>query len=100
MKSRKDCMMVFYSRIILFPFLLLISQTLLAQLPLLERKILLPEQEATVENVIKEISRQGGFTFSYTSNISIDRMIHLEARERTVKECLEELFNHEEVEFV
>jgi hypothetical protein len=92
--------MACYSRIILLPFLLLISHTLWAQLTLLDRKIQLPEQETTVEEILKEISRQGGFTFSYSSSISVDRMIHLEAGERTAKEWLEELFNPEEVEFI
>ena len=86
--------------IILIILFLLIGHATRAQLSLFEKKVLLPEQEMTIEDILKEISRQGGFTFSYSSNISVDRVMRLEARELTVREYLGQLFDTATVEFI
>jgi hypothetical protein len=92
--------MTWYGTILAFPLLMLTCQALWGQLPLLDRKVRLPDQEAPVEDILKEISRQGGFTFSYSNNISVGKVIRTDVREQTVRECLQQLFDTSDVKFI
>lgn len=62
--------------------------------PLLERIVNMSFERETLENALKKISAQAGFTFSYNSNI-IDgnRIINRAFEKKTVREVLDEIFD-------
>lgn len=61
--------------------------------PILERVISLNFQEEPLEIVLKKISREARFTFSYNSEIvDADRSISQNFQKKTVREVLDEIF--------
>jgi hypothetical protein len=61
--------------------------------PLLERTVTIRFEQERLETVLKKISEQAGFTFSYSSNlIDGNRVISHHFTGKTVREVLDELF--------
>jgi hypothetical protein len=61
--------------------------------PLLERVINLNFQQERLDNVLKKISEEARFTFSYNSDIvNADRRISQNFQKRTVREVLDQIF--------
>jgi hypothetical protein len=62
--------------------------------PLLERSITITFQDEKLETVLKKISQQGNFTFSYNPNVlDINRKISHSFTNKTIREILDFLFN-------
>jgi len=58
----------------------------------LEKKISISVRQKALAQALKEISRKGGFTFSYnTSILSGDSLVNIEAEDRPVRQVLEQL---------
>ncbi len=91
-----------WSRRLLFLSVILLGALIssYAQGSLLFKVIELPEQNTTVENVLKAISEKGGFAFTYTDELPLNREVFLEAKSQTVKGFLNELFPNREFKFV
>lgn len=61
--------------------------------PILERIVSLNFQQERLENVLRKISSEGRFTFSYNSDIiDSERSISQNFRNKTVREVLDEIF--------
>jgi len=71
----------------------------LAQKPILERKIKIVSQSGTAEKLLNEIADKGGFTFTYSSNIPVNKYVKLSGTRQTVKSYLNEIFSNEYVKY-
>jgi hypothetical protein len=61
--------------------------------PFLERTLTLALHDERLDNVLKRISRQGGFTFSYSPSIlQGDKIVNYNFVNKTVREILDQLF--------
>ena len=70
-----------------------------AQKPILERKIRIVTQSGTAEKLLNEIADMGGFTFTYSSRIPVNKYIKLSGTRQTVKSYLNEIFSNEYVKY-
>jgi hypothetical protein len=70
-----------------------------AQKPILERKIRIVTQSGTAEKILNEIADKGGFTFTYSSRIPVNKYIKLSNTRQTVRSFLNEIFNNEYVKY-
>ncbi len=75
--------------LIIFCFFSGLSQTLLG------KNISIEATQRPLSEVLNEIGKQGGFYFSYNSNIiNNNQLVSLSVRNKSVKEALETLFNN------
>lgn len=64
--------------------------------PILERKISIRISNQSLGYVLNTISDKAKFTFSYNASlVKVNKIVSIQADNRTVKEVLDELFNHE-----
>ncbi len=80
---------------VVFPLITASSKTVETDdpVPILERVVSLKFQQEPLENVLKKISREARFTFSYSSEIvDADRTISQNFQGKTVREVLDEIF--------
>ncbi len=70
-----------------------------AQKPILERKIKIISQSGTAEKLMNEIAERGGFTFTYSSRIPVNKYVKLSDTRQTVKSFLNEIFSNEYVKY-
>lgn len=74
-------------------FLLLITHSSLGQIPILERNISVRFNNDKITQVLDIIASEGGFNFSYNSNlIDSDRRIDLAVTNRPVRDVLKQIF--------
>ncbi len=67
--------------------------TLRGQTAILDRSVKIESTEGTIGSVLDEISRKGGFVFSYNQDIPYDRHVHLQFKRQSVQQFLNELFD-------
>ena len=99
-KSRKVTVFGGCKWILILILLLSIPQVNSSQVSLLDKVIKLEEQQGTVGEILKTIGQAGEITFSYSSDIPVDRWVVIKGKEQTIREFLNELFNDGEVEYV
>jgi len=88
-------MIAYYLKYIAFIicFLLLITHSSLGQIPILERNISVRFNNDRITEVLDVIADEGGFNFSYNSNlIDGDRRIDLAVTNRPVRDVLKQIF--------
>jgi hypothetical protein len=62
--------------------------------PFLERTLTISFNQERVDDALKKLSKQGGFTFSYNSSIfETERVINHQFVNKTVREILDQMFN-------
>ncbi len=81
-------------------FLLLATNSAIAQESLLNKEIVLDKTEGTVEEILNEISQKGGFIFSYGNQIMLRKQIIIKNKRQSVKAHLNEIFLSEEMVYV
>jgi len=98
-KSRKVIYFGKSKQVILTALLLFGLASIQAQDVLLEKQIKLSEFQGTVKEALDEISKSGGFYFSYSNEIQVDKWVEIKSKQQTVKAFLDELFDTEKVEY-
>jgi hypothetical protein len=64
-----------------------------AEIPFLERTVTIKIREDRVDEALRKIALQGGFTFSYNpAIIPIDKVISIDFHNKTIREILDQLF--------
>ena len=71
-----------------------------AQDVLLEKQISMPEFQGTVKEALDEISKKGGFYFSFSNEIRTDKWVRLKPKQQSVMEFLDELLDPDKVRYV
>ncbi len=88
----------------IFPVLMLL--TLLcapaarAQESLLEREVSLSQLTGEISVLLKEISRKGNFTFTYTSQIQVHRIAAVTEKRQLVRDHLADIFRFDSIQFI
>jgi len=77
--------------------LLVYSVTLAGQPEILDRRVRIENLEGTIASVLDEISRNGGFWFSYSQDIPRNKKVRLQHHLQTVQQHLDEIFNGPDV---
>lgn len=77
---------------LLFLWLFCIPLCVLSQNSLLEKNVEIEISEGTLGQILDEVSRKGGFTFSYSQDINREKYFKLTSRKQTVQEFLNEIF--------
>lgn len=85
--------------VVLFTLFFLFSFSICAQQNLLNKKVRLSFETGTAEKFLDEISLKGGFTFTYSSKIPLNKSVHLSSTKLTVKEYLFEIFKNDPVRY-
>lgn len=67
---------------------------------ILEREINLSQTTGEIDDLLKEISRKGNFSFTYTSQIRVHRIASVTQKKQKVSEHLTEIFRFDSVQFV
>jgi len=62
---------------------------------ILNKRIKIESLEGSLGTLLKEISRKGGFVFSHSQDIQLEKQVRLQYRRQTVGQFLEEIFNGE-----
>ncbi len=68
--------------------------------PLMSKQISLEAGVTTIEQALKSIARQGGFTFTYGNRIPVMQEISIEAGEKSVQQYLDEIFRDIPVDYI
>lgn len=71
-----------------------------AQTRHLNKVVEVTQKNATVENLLKEISQKGGFTFSYSNELPLKKIVTLKKTKQTVKAFLDEMFNGHHIKYI
>ena len=71
----------------------------LAQKSLLDKKIKIESQSGSVDFLLNEIAIKGGFSFTYSSKLPVNKYVKLKSKRQTIKSYLNELFNEENVKY-
>ena len=99
-KSRKVIYIGKFKQAILMVLLLFSLGFVQAQDVLLDKQIKLTEFQGTIKEALDEISKSGGFYFSYSSDINTDKWIEIKSKQQSVREYLDELFDENKVKYV
>jgi TonB dependent receptor/CarboxypepD_reg-like domain/TonB-dependent Receptor Plug Domain len=75
------------------------TNAVLAQESLLDKEITL-DRSGTVEEILSEISKKGGFTFSYGNLVALTKQVEIQHKQQSIRLYLNELFSGEEVEYI
>lgn len=89
-----------YIKIALLVLISTATHTLLPAQPLLDKKIQLDKFTGTTGNILDQISRKGGFIFSFSNHIDISRKVTLEAGTETVRTWLDKIFGFDKVDYI
>lgn len=82
-------------RVFFYVLFLFFASPAFAQIAILERNISLEVRQEPISEVLKKISTQGNFTFSYNpSIIEGGKSISFSANQQTVRELLQMIFQH------
>jgi hypothetical protein len=79
---------------------LLCSTPLLAQETLLEKSITLRQTIGTVRELLEALSRQNGFTFSYSNQLSLNRSVKVQRTSQPLRAHLEDIFAGQQVQYL
>ena len=83
---------------VLMALLLLVSSAILmGQSEILNRKVRIENREGTIGSILDEISREGGFVFSYSQDIPRNKKVRLQYNRQTVQQFLERDFQQEDL---
>lgn len=66
--------------------------SLQGQSKILDRKVKIEEREGTIGAILEEISRQGGFIFSYSQDIPHEKHVRLQYNRQTIHQFLVDIF--------
>jgi len=84
-----------------FVFLLtMLPQPAWSQTKLLDGHIIFAEQTASIKSLLSIMERTKVFTFSYGSEVPVDRSYHVTAENRTIREHLSDMFKGDSLAFV
>lgn len=72
----------------------------LGQDKLLEKQIFLQEQSISIEEALKQLSKAGEFTFSYSNDLPLKKIIHLNEGIKPVSNHLDNIFKGVLVEYI
>jgi TonB-linked SusC/RagA family outer membrane protein len=75
--------------------LMVLAVNLQGQSRILDKTLRVENREGTTGSFLEEISRKGGFVFSYNQDIPVDDQVRLQYRRQTVHQFLEEIFEGE-----
>jgi len=65
------------------------------QSTILNKTVKIKNREGTIGSVLEEISREGGFVFSYSQDIQKEKQVRIQYNRQTVHQYLEEIFKGE-----
>lgn len=71
-----------------------------AQEALLDREVNLSHTTGEISELLKEISRKGKISFTYTSQIQVHRMASVLARKQTVRDHLADIFRYDSLQIL
>ncbi len=71
----------------------------LSQKPIPERRVRIISQSGSAEKLLNEIAEKGDFTFTYSSNIPVNKYVKISDTRQTVKSFLNEIFSNEYVKY-
>ena len=81
-------------------FLLVTIKPVLSQTPILDRKVRFTEQTITVRELLSELSKAGGFSFSYGKDVPLDKRIHVTDKSQSIRTHLDEIFHGDSLEYI
>ncbi len=67
---------------------------------LLEKQIRLEKTTGTVQEILQELSQLGGFTFSYSNHLPLQKQVTIQRAEQSLREHLAEVFAGELIEYI
>ncbi|MEM9859049.1 MAG: TonB-dependent receptor [Bacteroidota bacterium] len=76
------------------------SGGMLAQSTLMDKEITLVKTKGSVEQLLKEISEIGGFTFTYSNQITTNEIVKLQSNRQSVRSYLEQLFPNGDINYI
>ncbi len=80
-------------------FLMLAAGNGFSQRSLLDKRVKIKSTSGTIEKILDEISTSGGFTFTYSSVIPLNKIIELGNNKQTVQAFLNEIFKDDLIRF-
>ena len=95
----REAYLRFYPVFILL-LLILPSQVTAQQNSILEREVNLSQTTGEIDALLKELSRKGNFSFTYTSQIQVHRIASVTQRRQQIGEHLNEIFRFDSIRFV
>ena len=78
--------------LLIVSLMMLTIKPLHSQSPILERKVRFTEQTTTVRELLSELSKAGGFSFSYGKDVPLDKQIHVTSESRSIRMHLDQFF--------
>jgi TonB-linked SusC/RagA family outer membrane protein len=80
---------------IILIFLTVFAATMQGQSKILNKKVRIENREGTIGSLLDEISKKGGFVFSYSQDIPQEKLVRLKYNRQTVQQFLDEIFDGE-----
>jgi hypothetical protein len=71
-----------------------------AQEGLLDREVTLSHATGEIDQLLKEISRKGNFSFTYTSQVQVHRMASVLTKKQPVRNHLADIFRYDSIQFL
>jgi len=87
-------------RTILSAFFFLFFQPGFSQSPILEKSLLFPEENTTIGKFLDELSKKGGFTFSYGKDVPLNKEIHINPVRLTLRKHLDNIFSGDSLQYI
>ncbi|MCK4746680.1 MAG: TonB-dependent receptor, partial [Bacteroidales bacterium] len=72
----------------------------ISQTPILDSKVRFTEQTTTVRELLSELSKAGGFSFSYGKEVPLDKQIRVTDKSQSIRAHLEEIFEGDSLKYV
>jgi len=86
--------------VIFLQFLLSTGIPIQAQQALLDREINLTRTTGEIDQFLKEISRKGNFSFTYTSQIQVHRMASVLQKKQMIRNHLADIFRYDSIQIL
>lgn len=80
--------------------LMLTGNAALAQQSLLDREVNLSRNTGAIDVLLREISRKGNFSFTYTSRINGHQLTSVINRKQTVRNHLNDIFRYDSIQYL
>ncbi len=84
----------------LFLLLTMLFQPAWSQTKLLDGHISFAEQTASIKSLLTTMESIRGFTFSYSSEVPVERIYHVNNEKRTIREHLNNMFRGDSLAFI
>jgi hypothetical protein len=97
---RKNKLRLVIRLLMITSLFLLTIKPLLSQTPILDRKVSFTEQTTTVRELLSELSKAGGFTFSYGKEVPLDKQIHVTDKSQSIRTHLDEIFLGDSLSYI